>query len=280
MADEGRHRILEAYVAELLALESELESAIGSQRERPLPDREIAGALERFHGMIHGHRDALRAYLQTPDGREAREASSAVARLFGGRDGAGRTTGEQAVTDFLRAAYAAFNYAAISYSALFEMALRLYDPPLRELAPKHLRDYADAAQTINQLIAGVAARELADVGLECQCICPMCSMGVCGCVSLGTATLNTAWRETAPSGDAARGFLIQPPKSDSELTAAGVQGGDRLLEVDGQAVTAVGEIQAAIRKHAVGEEVRLLVQRGSEAPREIRVKHVGDYPPT
>jgi hypothetical protein len=34
---------------------------------------------------------------------------------------------------------------------------RLYDPPLREIAPRHLRAYAQAAQEINQLIAGVVA---------------------------------------------------------------------------------------------------------------------------
>jgi glyoxylase-like metal-dependent hydrolase (beta-lactamase superfamily II) len=34
---------------------------------------------------------------------------------------------------------------------------RLYDPPLREIAPRHLRAYAQAVQEINQLIAGVVA---------------------------------------------------------------------------------------------------------------------------
>jgi membrane-associated protease RseP (regulator of RpoE activity) len=184
---------------------------------------------------------------------------------------------QQPVTDVLRADYAAFNYAAVSYAVLFEMALRLYEPPLRELAPKHLRAYAEAAQTINQLIAGVAAGELAQAGLECHCICPMCGIGACGCVSLGTARINAAWRDTAPDGEPQPGFPLQPPRAGSPLAGAGVQGGDRLLEVDGQEVHSVGEIQAAIREHAIGEELQLLVQRGSEAPREIRVEHVSDY---
>ena len=46
----------------------------------------------------------------------------------------------------------------------------------------------------------------------------------------------------------------------------------------GQQVQSVSDIQVAIRKHAIGEELQLLVQRGSEAPREIRVQHVSDYP--
>jgi S1-C subfamily serine protease len=57
-----------------------------------------------------------------------------------------------------------------------------------------------------------------------------------------------------------------------------VRGADRLLAVDGQEVRSVADIQAAIRKHALGEEVRLLVQRGAGPAREIGVRHVSDYP--
>jgi hypothetical protein len=49
--------------------------------------------------------------------------------------------------------------------------------------------------------------------------------------------------------------------------------------VDGQHVDSIGEIQAAIRKHAIGDDVHLLLQCGSTStPRDIQVKHVGDYP--
>jgi S1-C subfamily serine protease len=67
------------------------------------------------------------------------------------------------------------------------------------------------------------------------------------------------------------------------LTAArrgGVRGGERLLAVDGQEVRVLPEMQAAIRKHALGEEVRLLVQRASDPPRELVCRHVSDYPKT
>jgi S1-C subfamily serine protease len=74
------------------------------------------------------------------------------------------------------------------------------------------------------------------------------------------------------------GFGLQSPKPESELARAGVRGGDRLLAVDGQEVRFVADIQAGIRKHALGEEVRLLVQRDSEPAREIGVRHVSDYP--
>ena len=280
MADDGRQETLRRYVAELFALESDLEAAVDRQRETTRAHAEVGAAVERFHGMIREQRDALRAYLESIDGGESRPAKSAVAFLFRADAETAETRGSQPVTDALRADYAAFNYAAISYAVLFEMALRLYEVPLRELAPKHLRAYTEAAQTISQLIAGITAGELAEVGLECQCICPMCSIGACGCVSLATATVNEARRETAPGGEPPPGFLLQRPRPASQLAVAGVHGGDRLLKVDGQQVQSIGETQAAIRKHGIGEEIRLLVQHESEEPREIRVEHVRDYPQT
>ena len=280
MGDRRRQGTLRQYVAELLVLESDLETAVDGQRQTVRGHPDVAAAVDRFHGMIRGQLDAVQAYLEGIGGPEARPAKSVVASLFTTNGAAAPMERQQPVTDVLRADYAAFNYAAVSYAVLFEMALRLYEPALRELAPKHLRAYAEAAQTINQLIAGMAAAELAEAGLECHCICPMCGIGACGCVSLGTATVNRAWRETAPDGERPPGFPLQPPKRDSQLARAGVQGGDRLVEVDGQRVQAIAEIQAAIRKHALGDELRLVVQRGSDAPREIRVEHVSDYPQT
>jgi hypothetical protein len=276
MPEDARRAALRDSAVELLALESDLEAAIDSQREIARAYADVSAAVERFRAQSAQQRDALRGYVETIEGVEARPAESAVAALFNGAE----MRRERPLTDVLRADYAAFNYAAISYAALFEMALRLYEPPLRELAPKHMRAHAEAAQTINQLIAGIAAAELAEAGLECHCICPMCGLGACGCVSLGMATVNQAWRETGPAGEAPAGFALQPPRAESQLALAGVQGGERLLEVGGQQVSGIGDIQAAIRKHAIGEEFVLRVQRGPEAPREIRVRHVSDYPQT
>lgn len=56
-------------------------------------------------------------------------------------------------------------------------------------------------------------------------------------------------------------------------------GGDRLLAVDGQKVRSVRDIQqTAIRKHALGEEVRVLVQLGSQPAGEIGVRPSATIP--
>jgi hypothetical protein len=185
----------------------------------------------------------------------------------------------ETLSSLLRADSAAFHQASIGYAAMFEVALKLYEPPLRELAPRHLHDHAEAAASINQLIAGAVARELAEVGLECRCICPMCSIGACGCVSFATETLTASWRETLSARDETPGFPLQAPKPDSQLALAGVLGGDRLLRVDDQPVRSVGDIQAAIRRHPLGGELRLSVKQEPSEPRELRVRHVSDYLP-
>ena len=98
-----------------------------------------------FHAMIKEQRDALRSYVGSRG--DGAVPTPSVVRAFVG-DG----PQPQVVSEILRNDYTAFSYAAISYAMLVELAFRLYDPDLRALAPKHLNGYAEAAQTINQLI--------------------------------------------------------------------------------------------------------------------------------
>jgi len=281
MAEDREHeQTLRRYVAELFALESDLEGALEHQREKVQAHPEAA-MVSSFHEMARGQREALEAHLERLGGDTAKPTKTAVAALFDASTDEAHGARTRTLSNVLRDDYTAFNYAAISYEALCEMGFRLYDPPLREMAWRHLRAYAEATQQINQLIVSVVAWELERQGLECRCICPMCSMGACGCVAAGTYYVNEAWREMAPSsGQAERGFLLLPPRAGSPLAVAGVQGGERLLGVDDQQVESIAEIQTAIRKHPLGEEMRVLVQRGSEAPREIRARHLSDIPST
>jgi S1-C subfamily serine protease len=104
----------------------------------------------------------------------------------------------------------------------------------------------------------------------------MCGLGACGCVDYGTQTLTTAWRDAVPIESET--FVLQNPRPDSQLARAGVQGGELVLAVDGQQVHDYWATQLAIRKHSLGDEVCLLLQRGSETPRELKFQHVSEYP--
>jgi hypothetical protein len=219
--------------------------------------------------MVQMHRDQLATYLKDSGGagpsRETTSPQSASREAT-------------ALSEALRDLCLTFHHCALSYAMLYELALRLYEPRLREIAPEHLKAHANAALSTARLLPGVVAWQLAQDGLHCACTYPMCGLGACGCVSWGTETLIDAWRDAAPTESEPPGFVLLPPKQGSELARAGVQGGEQVLAVDGQQVRGRQEVQDALRKRTLGDEVRLLIQRGSESPREFIVRHAGDYP--
>lgn len=270
MTVDLRLRALRGTVTELTAFEGDLEARL--ERERPVVRAypEALAAVERFLPTVHAQRERLVGYLVSTGGAEAGAAMEGGVPL--------ELEPAAGVSAVLCSVCLAFNHGAVSYAMLFEMALRLHEPALREIAPEHLEFYVGAATTLYRLLPAAVAWELAEDGLECSCICPMCGLGACGCVACGTQTLVETWRKALATESPLPGFGLQPPKPDSELARAGIRGGDRLLAVDGQEVRSFSEVQAAIRKHALGEEVRLLVRRGSERSSEIRVRHSSDYP--
>ena len=79
-------------------------------------------------------------------------------------------------------------------------------------------------------------------------------------------------------GETEAGFVLVPPRPGSPLAELGVQGGERLFAVDGQPVHSVPEIQAALRKHALGETAVLRVGPDADHARDLSAKHVSDYP--
>ena len=106
----------------------------------------VVEALRRFADEAGEHGTALETYLASIGGSAVGRADSAAASAaVPSRAGSDTSTA-------LAEAYGVLNVAAFRYGALTTMAFRLYELPLRELAPKHLRDYAQAAHAINQLI--------------------------------------------------------------------------------------------------------------------------------
>jgi hypothetical protein len=269
MTTKSKQEALHQAVVELIELEATLERVLGAAAA------EVGEALLRFAGMAGEHRTALEAYLASIGGSAGSRADPAAGIAAVGP--AGRVGTSSALAE----AYGRLNEAAFRYGLLTTMAFRLYELPLRELGPKHLRDYAEAAQTINELIPPTVAAELRDRGLECQCICPLCSLGACGCVNASTRLINVAWRDAAPPREGTPGLLLQPPRPDSDLARAGFRGGEVLLAVEDRQIREfrdIPDVQAAIRDHAPGEDLRLRVQRGGEEPAEVRVRRGGASP--
>ncbi len=263
MADSRVLHRLQRQVADVAQLEGYLATMLAAQRRVVHANPEALAAFDGFITIAKHHRDALDAYR----GSDSLDVSSPPPIPL-----VGERRGEPTVSDALRDVYTAFNVAAMSYAILVEFALRLYDRDLRELAPRHLSEYTAAAQFTGELIFSAVVDELVEDGADCECICPMCSIGVCGCVSATGVTFAEAWREAALTSDGAPGFLIQRPRADSALHVAGVERGDRVLEIDDHPVASIFDIQAAIRAHPIGDDVRLLLASGPAV-----VRHVSDY---
>jgi len=269
MTADPRLQVIHRTVAELIAFEGEMAGRLERAQQLSSGHADALATIQRLRTMVQTHRDQLATYLKDSGGAEWR-----------GKMRSPQSTSREAtaLSEVLRDLCLAFHQCTLSYGMLYEVALQLYEPRLREIAPEHLKAHADATLSTARLLPGVVAWQLAQDGLLCACTCPMCGLGACGCVAMGTETLIAAWRDAAPTESEPPGFVLLPPKSESELARAGVQGGELLLAVDGQQVCGRAEVQAALRKRTLGDEVRFLIQRSSESPRELIVRHAGDYP--
>jgi len=265
-----RQQWLDRSVVDLLGLENEIEIAL--QRVLEMSSPHVGASMSEVRDMVAAHRDRLLSYLGSRDA-ETGGAGNPAAPLS---EASKVTAGHDGLANTLPRLFAAFSYAAMSYAALFEAALRLYDEELRELAQRHQDHHANAAYLLAGLVAPVVAAELAAQGMECQCVCPMCSLGVCGCVAVGGIAATSSLREPENGTEPGRGFRVESPRRGSQLAEAGAEEGDRLVEVDGEPVTTVFDIQTAIRKHRIGDTVQLLIARGEDV-RQIEVTHVHDY---
>jgi PDZ domain len=283
MTVDLRLQVIRRTVAELVAFEGEVAGRLERAQQLSSGHPDALAAIQRLRPMVQMHRDQLATYLKESGGAEP--SGEMTSPLSASRE-------SKALSEALRDLSLAFHNCALGYTMLFEVALRLYEPRLREIAPKHLKAHADAALSTAGLLPGVVARQLAQNGLHCACLCPMCGLGACGCVDYGTQTLTRAWRDAAasrpglpwpsevPTESEPPAFVLQTPKPDSQLARAGVLGGELVLAVDGQQVRDFWEVQVAIRKHSLGDEVGLLIKRGSETPRELKCEHVSEYPKT
>lgn len=264
-----RYDVIRRTLAELAAFEGEAAAQLELVQQISVAPAAARSAIRRFQPLVEEHRERLAAYLADCGGDVPGTAT--IRQLSASK----QTT---TLPEMLRDLCLAFHKCALGYAMAFEVALRLYEPRLREMAPRHLKTHADAALSTARVLPEVVAWQLEQDGMHCACICPMCGLGACGCVAYGTQTVAAAWRDTAPADAGLPGFVLQSPRPESQLAEAGVAGGDLVLSVDGKEVRTFEEVQTALRKHGLGDEVRLKIQRGTQAAREITVRHLSDYP--
>jgi hypothetical protein len=212
--------------------------------------------VERIRDVVRDHLSALTAL--SPDA----EIPAHV-----GVSGAPRGPLTQAIS----AAEQGFAAATHAYAELHVTARILYEPDLCELAENHLADTIGGLQVLAALKTKALADELNAAGMFCQCRCPSCSIGACGCVRSSTASVADVWGwPDPPIADGVE--LRSPPRPGSQLAAADIHARDRVLSIDGVVVHSIPEMQGALRKHPFGETAQLSVQRFTGEIVDVPVK--------
>lgn len=194
------------------------------------------------------------------------------------RSGYGPVPPSAKASNDVQTAYVAVGDASGAAASLFTTGRLMFEGAACDLAVDRLKAYTQLTKALDALLPQVVGWELREEGLACHCICPMCGLGACGCIWASLHNIDAARGGAGLTEPDERGIpLRSPPRPGSQLAAAGVKQWDRVVAVDDQAVRAPAELQAALRRHAIGEEVRVRIDRDGES-REIVVRHASDLP--
>lgn len=194
------------------------------------------------------------------------------------RVGDGPAPSSAKASDAVQAAYGAVGEAAGAAASVFTTGRLMFQGAACDLAVDRMKTYAQVTKALNALLPQVVGWELREERLACHCICPMCGLGACGCIWASLHNIDLAWGGAGLAEPDERGIpLRSPPRPGSQLAAAGVQQWDRVVAVDDQAVRAPAELQTALRRHRIGEEVRLRIEHDGDS-REVVVRHASDLP--
>jgi hypothetical protein len=276
MTDEAASRRVTERLAALREADGRLARALDattagvSSIPETAIDREPAEAIA---AAIAALREPLPAAL---DALAAAEDLSTQQELD--RVGDGPAPSSAKASDAVQAAYGAVGEAAGAAASVFTTGRLMFEGAACDLAVDRMKTYALVTKALNALLPQVVGWELREEGLACHCICPMCGLGACGCIWASLHNIDVAWGGPGLADPDERGIpLRSPPRPGSQLAAAGVHQWDRVVSVDDQAVRSPAELQTALRRHAIGEEVRLRIEHDGES-RDVVVRHASDLP--
>jgi membrane-associated protease RseP (regulator of RpoE activity) len=252
-------------VAHRLGQVRSLEAGFQASLVRQLPvlranPRAFAVA-ERLLGLVRQHQAAIEAQIgphepgipEAPAVASAPSASTALESLA------------RSATDVV-----------IAYGSLSTTARLMYRPEVCDLAEAHAAAWMETLAELNDALPDVLAADLRRQDLVCRCVCPACGIGACGCVRRSIEVMRETWGRPGLAPE--HGWkLFVPPRPGSQLAEAGLDRGDRILAVDGEAVHATPDLQRGLRGHEIGDPATLRVLRGGETI-DLRVARVSDFP--
>ena len=184
-------------ITNLPALEEKIGSELSLVSDRVMEHTGTTDALRRFGTVIEAHAVALKSRLEKIGGDQAnipRSPSLPQQDLA-----SGKSRESQPASSSLQSMYSLFSGAILGYAILHVISHRFYestgDGNTADMAEKHLRDYAELSQSINNILSDAVVWDLGRIGQECQCQCPSCSLGICLCSPHGTNTVDEIWRK-------------------------------------------------------------------------------------
>jgi hypothetical protein len=259
----------------MIALEAAIEQSLKELIPQVSDHHEATAILTNFQAVSKNQRQALEARLNAiadnPPQLQVPATDFAIPGLSENEN--------HPVSTVLQIIYTMLNQAVIGYSVLHPLSTRFLDSSWIadegtsfHLSRQHTQNYVHAIQQISHLLHDVVLWELDQEGLECQCVCPSCGVGICLCSIAGRSFLSAAWDEAGPIAND-EGIYVQLPKQDSAAAKAGLRRGDVILATGGKKFERYGEIQGAVRDTEPGEEIHLTVRRSSDEMEEVAVIH-------
>jgi hypothetical protein len=260
-------------MADVVALEAALEHTLSQLIVDVADHAEVTAMLQEFHAMTRDQLYALDTRLQTlAENVPIPDKTAAIGSEAASGDG-----NTYPVTTALRTAYALCSRVLIAYAALLVIAIRFRDSgavaqsgTTAHLSQRHVQNYAHAMQQISRVLHDVVVWEMDREGLECQCICPSCSSGICLCAAASRIYLSRAWIDDGPIA-VDEGVYVQLPRKGSAAANVGLRKGDVVIGVDGKEVKAISDLQTAVREHHSGDSVHLKVQRSTGELQDVTI---------
>jgi hypothetical protein len=157
---------LQAYVSDMMAVETELHEAFRRQKHSETVKRVPAAAsvIGRAEDTIDQHLAALRTCLHRL-GSDEPTLKNAVTGVMGAAAGIiDKLRGDSPVSRTLRDDYSAICFATVCYEMLHTTALAMRDSETADLALRHLADYAPVVMEMTETMPQVLVAELSAGG--------------------------------------------------------------------------------------------------------------------